>query len=315
MTGLLADSLKWTVKLTEIGQDHEELTERNFIGLHLHYTQADDGSGSDENLGSYRIISISHRVDEDGCYSNQFAAIPDSLPVPPLYKDGQKPAVHVEMAEVVDNDDPEKLGRVKIRFYWQKSDAESVWVRVSTPYSGEGKGVLFTPENGAQVIVSFEHGDPRQPVILGSLYHKSEGESYSSDDNNHKRIQTRGGNYVYFEDSDKEQQIVISNENLDKTSVYLSFKDNGTIEIKTEGSLSLEGKEISIKSETLKVKADQTIDMEAQQGTKIKTAQIKIDADASVEMASKGSLKIEGTSVDVEGQAIINMKGGVIKLN
>jgi type VI secretion system secreted protein VgrG len=254
-------------------------------------------------------------VDENGCYSNDFSAIPDSLPLPPVYKDLQKPVGNIEIAEVVDNKDPDKLGRVKIKFYWQSSDAESVWVRVSTLYSGEGKGILFTPEPGAQVIVGYEHNDPSQPVLLGSLYHKSDGESYTSDDNRMKQIQTRGGNYIYFDDSDNEQLIVLSNENKSKTSISLSFKDNGTLEIKTEGSLSLEGKDISIKSDTLKIQANQTIEMDAKQSAKISTAQFKIDADATVELSTQGSLKLEGTSVDVEGQAMINMKAGLIKLN
>jgi type VI secretion system secreted protein VgrG len=275
----------------------------------------DDGSSSQESLGKYRITRIIHTVDENGCYSNDFSAIPDSLPLPPVYQDLHKPVGNIEIAEVVDNKDPDKLGRVKIKFYWQSSDAESVWVRVSTLYSGVGKGILFTPEPGAQVIVGYEHSDPSQPVLLGSLYHKSDGETYTSDDNRMKQLQTRGGNYIYFDDSDEEQLIVLSNENKNKTSVILSFKDNGTIEIKTEGSLSLEGKDISIKSDTLKIQANQTIEVDAKQSTKISTAQFKIDADASLELSTQGSLKMEGTSVDVEGQAMINMKAAVIKLN
>jgi uncharacterized protein involved in type VI secretion and phage assembly len=275
----------------------------------------DDGSNSEEDLGKYRITGIAHCVDENECYSNQFTAIPESLPLPPVHLDLQKPVGNIEIAEVVDNKDPEKLGRVKIKFYWQGSDAESVWVRVSTLYSGAGKGILFTPDTGAQVIVGYQHNDPSQPVLLGSLYPKTDGESYTSDDNKLKQIQTKGGNYITFDDTDNDSRIVLSNENYDKTSISLSFKNNGTIEIKTEGSLSLEGKDISIKSQTLKIHADQTIEMEAQQGTKIKTAQFKIDANASVELASQGTLKVEGVSIDVEGQAMINMKAGLIKLN
>jgi type VI secretion system secreted protein VgrG len=275
----------------------------------------DDGSNSEENLGKYRITDIAHIVDENGCYSNQFTAIPDSLPHPPVYQDLQKPVGNIEIAEVVDNKDPEKLGRVKIKFFWQRSDAESVWVRVSTLYSGAGKGILFTPETGAQVIVGYQHNDPSQPMLLGSLYPKTDGEAYTSDDNKLKQIQTKGGNYITFDDTDNDQRIVLSNENYNKTSISLSFKDNGTIEIKTEGSLSLEGKDISIKSQTLKIQADQTIEMEAQQSAKLKSAQFKIESDASMEVSTQGSLKIEGASVDVEGQAIINMKGALIKLN
>jgi type VI secretion system secreted protein VgrG len=275
----------------------------------------DDGSSSEENIGKYRITEIVHTVDENGCYSNDFVAIPDSLPLPPASSGLNKPAGHIEIAEVIDNDDPDKLGRVKIKFLWQKSDAETVWVRVSTLYSGQGKGILFTPETGAQVIIGYEHNDPSHPVILGSLYPKSDGNSYTSDNNKLKVIRTRGGNHITFDDTDKDQLITVSNENNTGTSFSLSFKNDGSIEIKTNGSLSLEGKDISIKSQTLKIDADQTIEMNAQQGTKIKSSQFKVDADASLEMSTQGSLKMEGTSVDVEGQAIINMKGGLIKLN
>ena len=275
----------------------------------------DDGSNSEENLGKYRITQITHTIDENGCYSNQFAAIPESLPLPPVYHDMQNRTGNIEIAEVTDNKDPEELGRVKIKFYWQKSDAESVWVRVSTLYTGEGKGILFTPEPGAQVLVGYEHNDPSQPVLLGSLYRKTDGESYTSDDNNLKQIHTRGGNFIHFDDKDDDLRIVISNENKDKTCINLSFKNDGTIEIKTEGSLSFEGKDISLKSQTLKIQADQTIEMEAKQSAEFKTAQFTIEANATMEVKSQGTLKVGGATVDVEGQAMINMKGGLIKLN
>jgi len=275
----------------------------------------DDGSNSEENLGKYRITGIAHSVDENGCYSNQFTAIPDSLPLPPVYRDFAKPIGHIEIAEVVDNKDPDKLGRVKIKFYWQNNDAETVWVRVSTLYSGAGKGMLFTPETGAQVIVGYQHNDPSQPVLLGSLYPKSNSESYTSDDNKLKMIQTKGSNFITFDDTDNDQHITLSNENNSGTSLSLSFKEDGTIEIKTKGSLSLEGKDISIKSQTIKIEADQTIEMEAKQSAEFKTAQFKIKADATMEMSSQGSLKLEGLSVDMEGQAMINLKAGLIKLN
>ena len=51
------------------------------------------------------------------------------------------------------------------------SDAESGWLRVSTPYSGDGKGHLFTPEKGSQVLVGYEHGRPDAPLVLGNLFH------------------------------------------------------------------------------------------------------------------------------------------------
>ncbi len=324
-----------TIKDNSELNDYVKLTKSMHAGSHIYFNGSgennelaigkiasvkgiifnDDGSKSEENLGKYWITDIVHAVDENGCYSNKFTAIPESLSFPPVYHECQKPVGMIEIAEVVDNKDPDKLGRVKIKFYWQRNDAESVWVRVSSLYSGTGKGILFTPEPGAQVIIGYQHNNPSQPILLGSLYHKIDGESYNSDDNKLKLIQTKGGNYIFFDDNDKEQRIVISNENNNKTCITLNFKDNGNIEIKTEGSLSLEGKDISIKSETLKIQIDQTIEIEAKQSAKIKTAQLKLEANASLEMATQGSLKMEGALVDVEGQAMITMKAGLIKLN
>ena len=45
------------------------------------------------------------------------------------------------------------------------ADAESGWLRVTSPYSGDGKGHLFTPEVGSQVLVSYEHGRPEFPMV------------------------------------------------------------------------------------------------------------------------------------------------------
>nr|GFB25952.1 hypothetical protein [Tanacetum cinerariifolium] len=49
--------------------------------------------------------------------------------------------------------------------------AESGWLRVTTPYSGDGKGHLFTPEVGSQVLVNYEHGLPEFPVVVGNVFH------------------------------------------------------------------------------------------------------------------------------------------------
>ena len=62
----------------------------------------------------------------------------------------------MNLAEVIDGADPQHLGRIRVRYYWpvkSPADAETGWVRVSTPYSGTGKGQLFTPEVGSQVLV------------------------------------------------------------------------------------------------------------------------------------------------------------------
>jgi uncharacterized protein involved in type VI secretion and phage assembly len=36
---------------------------------------------------------------------------------------------------------------------------------------GDGKGHLFTPEVGSQMLVNYEHGLPDMPVVVGNVFH------------------------------------------------------------------------------------------------------------------------------------------------
>ncbi len=69
----------------------------------------------------------------------------------------------------------DKLGRVKVRFRWDRygsgDENSSCWVRVSQVMAGSGWGALWIPRVGQEVVVSFEQGDPDRPLITGSLYH------------------------------------------------------------------------------------------------------------------------------------------------
>ena len=63
----------------------------------------------------------------------------------------------------------DRLGRVRIRFHWQDTDA-SCWVRVAQRSAGGGMGVQFLPRIGQEVIVQFLEGDIDRPIIVGALY-------------------------------------------------------------------------------------------------------------------------------------------------
>lgn len=70
---------------------------------------------------------------------------------------------------VVDIQDPEAAGRIKVRFPSLPNNFEA-WARVSLPLGGNRTGLWALPEIGDEVIVAFEQGDPRNPVVLGSLW-------------------------------------------------------------------------------------------------------------------------------------------------
>jgi uncharacterized protein involved in type VI secretion and phage assembly len=71
---------------------------------------------------------------------------------------------------VTNNQDPDRLGRVKVRFPWLSGGTESHWARVATPMAGNGRGLYFLPEVDDEVLVLFERGDVRFPFVIGALW-------------------------------------------------------------------------------------------------------------------------------------------------
>src|SRR5215212_313772 len=72
---------------------------------------------------------------------------------------------------VIDLKDEENIGRVKVK-YPHLEDQPSDWARLASPMAGNKRGTFFRPEVGDEVLVAFEHGEPRRPYIIGALWSK-----------------------------------------------------------------------------------------------------------------------------------------------
>ena len=70
------------------------------------------------------------------------------------------------VARVTQNQDPDGLGRVRVRFPWF-DDSESFWARLATPMAGKDRGLVLIPEVDDEVLVGFEREDLRFPYTLG----------------------------------------------------------------------------------------------------------------------------------------------------
>ena len=77
------------------------------------------------------------------------------------------------LATVVNVKDPLSRNRVQVRIYntdGVKDQDAPVWARVAVPFAGGSRGGFFIPDVGDEVVVVFLSGDPRFPVIVGSLW-------------------------------------------------------------------------------------------------------------------------------------------------
>jgi uncharacterized protein involved in type VI secretion and phage assembly len=71
---------------------------------------------------------------------------------------------------VTDNNDPNKLGRIRVKVQDVLGDKESGWALPAVPYAGDGVGLYLVPPRDAFVWVEFEHGDPDYPIWTGCFW-------------------------------------------------------------------------------------------------------------------------------------------------
>lgn len=228
------------------------------------------------------------------------------LEVPPLNPHYDAPQGSPELAEVINDKDPEKLGRLKVRYHWpvdNPQQAETDWVRLLTPYSGSGKGQLFKPEVGSQVLVDYQGGLAEQPFVLGNMFHANnkQGAKYSPDQNSMKGIQTAGGNKFVMTDTVGQQKILISNSNNKGTAVEVGFNGDGSITIKSNGPVTVLGSSITLeagdKGEI--VMHAKNITMEAEELVRISSVTKDVEVVAKEKMAYQGR--------EVNGKALEKM--------
>lgn len=78
---------------------------------------------------------------------------------------------HAHLARVTEVDDPENLARVRVELYAFDTDRDvAPWARVAAPFAGPDSGAFMIPSVGDEVLVVFVGGDPRAPVVVGSLW-------------------------------------------------------------------------------------------------------------------------------------------------
>lgn len=110
----------------------------------------------------------------------------------------------VELAEVTAIDPGE--GRVTVRLLASRAadgaDVETPAV-VACPFASDGAGAMFIPAIGERVVVAFLNGDPRLPVVLGSVWHGNAAPPESPGDGDVSRwgVYTPGGNRIEIEES------------------------------------------------------------------------------------------------------------------
>lgn len=170
---------------------------------------------------------------------------------------------------VSDLNDPERLGRVKVKFPtldYQESD----WVRLATPMAGANRGVFFRPEKDDEVLIGFECGDPRRPYMLGALW--STADKPPPDDgqptsNNWRFIQSRSGHIIKLDDTRGGEKIEV----IDKDGLRRVVIDSANSKVQVtcrQGDVEVEAAagSVTLKALTITVEATNNLTLKCNAG-------------------------------------------------
>ncbi len=244
---------------------------------------------------------------------------------------------------VTNNQDPEDLGRVKVKFPWLSDEVESWWARVVQPMAGPDRGFFFIPEVDDEVLVGFEHGDVRFPYVLGSLYNGQDkpdpkGKSNvagefagTSKKNDLRTIVSRSGHTIAFDDKKGKEMIAIADKTGENwieihTSENLIFINSAKdIHLKAAENIKIDaGKELLVTSGKLtKFEAGTTFDIDAGKDITIKSGanvtqkasqNFSIKAGSSCDVKASQSVTIDGMSVTAKGSQSFSAQGATAEV-
>jgi phage protein D len=204
---------------------------------------------------------------------------------------GGPPIYGVVVALVTNNKDPDGLGRVRLKFPWLADGYESDWARMIQAGAGPDSGACFLPEVNDEVLVAFELGDVRRPIVVGGLHNGRDRPRLGDDLFDNGRVKRRGfvsrkGHRAVFLDDAGKSGIALVTSN---GRIRISLNES-----KNEIHLYCEGK--------VRIEAKQDLSMKSDQGVTI---------EAGTQLQLKGGKG--GATLESDGQVAVT--GKVIKLN
>lgn len=188
------------------------------------------------------VIGVDYHATLDGHFENEVSAIPSGSTYAPYGLVDLYPVCESQRARVVDNNDPEQIGRIRVQFLWQElqGDRISPWIRITQPHGGDDKGFYFIPEIGEEVMVAFENGNGEKPYVVGTLYHGQQhpGNQWPDNSNNVKAIRTRNGHTIEIHDEGQGGFIRIYD--YQKENYILTYStDEKLIKLESTGNIEL----------------------------------------------------------------------------
>jgi phage baseplate assembly protein V len=199
----------------------------------------------------------------------------------------EKKIFGVTVCTVINNIDCNGQARVQLNLPWLPGFQP--WARISNQSAGSSSGSYFVPQVGEEVLVSFNHGDVREPYIVGALWNTQDRPPAEAptDAVTKRKIRTPKGHELEFDDMLQKVTLTTSA----KTTITL---DSQKAEISTPSA-----------TVTLAVAGDVSI-----------SGKTKITLNApNIEINGTAAVTIDGKAVQLKASALCEVKGQPVKIN
>jgi len=237
---------------------------------------------------------------------------------------------------VISNYDEEQKGKIRVKLE-QYDDAanETAWIPMLSHYAGNAYGTYFLPEEGDEVLIAYINGNPRDGVVLGSMWGEKNlmPEDAPTEKNTIKKLLTRGGHTLIFDDEedkggitvktkkeltmtllDEEEIITIQDKDgknllqIDAANSVINITSDSDINISAKSAINITGDDADIKIEGKDISiSGKNVKIEAQTEFKASGQNVKLEGQ---DLSMKGD-----TGAKLESSAMLTLKGSMTKIN
>jgi Rhs element Vgr protein len=251
------------------------------------------------------VSSIAHRMANDSGWFTEIEFGLDKEWFTDNYNDivekpasGLVPAIHGLQIGIVTNihEDPDGEERIRVKLPVLDNQNDGVWARLTTLDAADSRGWVLRPEIGDEVVVGFLNGDPRYPIILGSLYSSAKPSPIQPEEENKIKGYVSRSEMKFTFDDDK---VIVTTETPNGNKIMLS-EDEGKILIEDENGNKIELSSDGIVMESaadIKIKATGDVNIEGVNINVKAQAQLKAEGSAGAEMSSSGQTVVKGSLV------------------
>lgn len=183
----------------------------------------------------------------------------------------------VALALVIDNKDIDGEGRVQVQLPWLPN--LNPWARVALPMAG----TWLIPQKGDEVLVAFNQGDVREPIVIGSLWNAIDRLPVTN-----RLIRSPSGHKILFDDQ------------------------SGAVIIQNSA-----GQTLGLNSQAVEINA---VEINAGTAPPPVKSRIKLDSDGSITIESlspDGSITlnaprvvVKGSNIEISGTTSVKVDGG-----